>query len=66
MPREIMGSAVLALGLLVVIAATLVAPPQPTGRDIWVVTSSDKIASRPQLVRAARPDRPRTRFAGAQ
>jgi hypothetical protein len=65
MPRDLMGGAILALGVMVVVAAGLVAPPHPAAREIWVVTSSDKMSSRPQLVRAAHPDRPRTRFAGA-
>ena len=65
MPRDLMGSAVLALGLMVVVAASIVSPPQPAARHIWVVSASDQISSRPTLVRAAYPDR-KIRLANAK
>ena len=56
MSREITGAAVMALGVWVVFAASMIGPSpiRPAGH-IWVVTGSDMIGSHPELVRAAPP-----------
>jgi hypothetical protein len=66
MSRDLGGAAILGLGMVVVVALGIIAPPRPAGRDIWVVSSSEKNRSRPQLVRAAHPDHRTLRVAFAQ
>jgi hypothetical protein len=66
MQSETQGASVLALGMAVVAVAAAIWPPLPAGRDIWIVTASEKISSRPQLVRAALPlPAKQVRMAGA-
>jgi hypothetical protein len=56
MSRDLAGAAILGIGMAVVFAVALTNPRlSNAGPDIWVVTASDKISSRPQLVRAAAP-----------
>jgi hypothetical protein len=66
MSRDVSGGAVLGFGMLVVVLGALVAPPKPAGRDIWVVTASEEVSSRPALVRAAHPNNRRVQVASAQ
>ena len=56
MSRDMTGEAILALGIWVTFAIAMVGPSpiKPTGHT-WVVTGSEKISSRPDLVRAALP-----------
>lgn len=58
MSSNIWAAVVAATGLWIIVGLTvLLGPPRQPGGDIWVVASSDKIASHPTLVRAALPDR---------
>jgi hypothetical protein len=62
MSRDLTGAAALAIGMVVVFAVGLTGPTLSNpGPGIWVVTASDKISSRPQLVRAATPPVTRAR-----
>ena len=59
MSRDIMGATVLAAGLWAIFAAGIMGftPITPRGYA-WVVTGSDKMSNRPDLVRAAMPSQP--------
>jgi hypothetical protein len=67
MSREIIGGALLAAGVWAIFAAgmTGLAPISPRGHA-WVVTASEKMSDRPQLVRAALPMSPRAVLAAVQ
>jgi hypothetical protein len=65
MQSDTLGAAVLGLGMVVVVLAAVIWPPVSVD-ILWTVTASDKISSRPQLVRAAFPFPARqSRVAGA-
>ena len=56
MSRDMTGGAILALGIWITFAVAMIRPSpiKPAGHA-WVVTGSEKISSRPDLVRVALP-----------
>jgi hypothetical protein len=56
MSRDMTGGAIVALGIWITFAIAMIGPSpiKPAGHA-WVVTSSEKISSRPALVRIAHP-----------
>ena len=55
MPINLVAAAVAATGVWAISAWTIVAADASPPRELWTVTSSDKIRSHPTLVRAAVP-----------
>jgi hypothetical protein len=56
MSRDMIGGAILAAGIWAIFAAGIMGyTPIPPRGHAWVVTGSEKMANRPQLVRATLP-----------
>jgi hypothetical protein len=64
MSRDMIGGAVLAAGVWAIFAAGMMEFTRITPRGhAWVVTASEKMSNRPNLVRAALPSSPRIALA---
>jgi hypothetical protein len=56
MSSQAIAGVVLATGIWVIVGAALIKPGNQRLDHLWVSTSSDRVASRPVLVRAAIPE----------
>ena len=55
MPTNLVATAVAATGVWAISAWTIITSDGSTPRELWTVTSSEKVKSHPMLVRAAVP-----------
>ena len=55
MPTNLVAAAIAATGVWAISAWTIIAADASPPRELWTVTSSDKVRSHPTLVRAAVP-----------
>ena len=55
MPTNLVAAAIVASGLWAISAWTMIVGDGSSPRELWTMTSSDKVKSHPTLVRAAVP-----------